>query len=152
MSAQRTTDPNKLLAEVVQAATGGKAFKQATRALGENERQSLSRAIGMDVDEWRIEFGQKLRETGSKLLQLLHDKADDIKPDALAYSIAVMADKAQALDGRSQLANASINVQINNFGGASKSSLLDQLEGRTVTQIESFATPTDGKTEKNAAA
>ncbi len=120
---------DKLLKEVVIAATGGQTFKQATREISEREKESLSRAIGKDVDLWRADFAQALRRTGTKLLQRLEDSIDDIKPDALAYSLAVVADKAAALDGRNQVNAASVNIQVNNYGSASKEELLAALNG-----------------------
>lgn len=142
----KTTAPEKLLERVVQAATGGKTFKQATREISEAERQSLSRAIGMDVEEWRQQFGQELRKAGSLLIADLIARKDELKAGEIAYSLAVVTDKAQALDGRSQLASASVNVQINHFGGATKSALLDQLDGRiaqVVEAVESFPSTTE---------
>lgn len=134
-----TTDPDKLLERVVLAATGGTAFSgiNRQREISEREKESLSRAIGRDVEQWRAEFAVALRRTGSKLLQRLEDSIDDIKPDALAYSLAVVADKASALDGRNQVNAASVNIQVNNYGTASKESLLAMLNGQEMAAQES---------------
>ena len=82
----------------------------------------------MDVDEWRAEFTAKLRETGTALLADLLRRKDELKPGEIAYALSVTVDKQAALDGRSQLASNSVNIQVNNYGTApTKSSLLDQL-------------------------
>jgi hypothetical protein len=125
----KKTNGEKLLKEVVIAATGGKSFKQATREIAPKEKDALSRVIGRDVEEWRMEFAAALRRTGTKLLQRLEDKIDDIKPDALAYSLAVVADKASAIEGRNQVNAASVNIQVNNYGSASKEDLISLLSG-----------------------
>lgn len=127
---RKTTNPDALLKEVVKAATGGQTFKQATRAISLDEKESLGRSIGRDVDEWRAEFAEALRRTGSKLLSRLEESIDDIKPDALAYSLAVVADKASAIEGRNQVHAASVNIQVNNYGPQSKDDLLASLDGR----------------------
>jgi hypothetical protein len=141
---KKTVDGAKLIPDIVQAALGTKTFTQASRPISQQERDSLSRAIRMDVDQWRLQFTAKLRETGSALLDDLLRRKDQLKAGELAYSLAVCVDKASILDGRSQLNASSVNIQVNNFGNASKSSLLDQLSGQLtplpVAVVESFQT------------
>ena len=126
---KKTVDGAKLLPDVLQAALGAKTFTQASRPLSQQERDSLSRAIKMDVDEWRAQFSAQLRATGSALLEDLHRRKDELKAGELAYSLAVCVDKASILDGRNQLSASSVNIQVNNFGPATKDSLLNQLSG-----------------------
>ncbi len=126
---QKQVDGKQLITEVIGAALGAQSFTGATRALGEDEKQSLSRAIRMDVDEWRAEFASKLRETGSALLADLHARKNELKAGEIAYSLAVCVDKAAVLEGRSQLNASSVNIQVNNFGPTSKDALLSQLFG-----------------------
>ncbi len=126
---QKQVDGKTLITEVIGAALGAQSFTGAVRALGQDEKQSLARAIRMDVDEWRSEFAAKLRETGSALLADLHARKDELKAGELAYSLAVCVDKAAALEGRSQLNASSVNIQVNNFGPTSKDALLSQLFG-----------------------
>lgn len=118
-----------LLPEVVKTALGAQSFRQATREVSQAERESLSRCIGMDVDEWRSRFGAQLREAGNEALAQLREKMGAIKPDALAYTLAVLVDKASAMEGRTQLQNASVNIQVNNYSasGPSKGELLSSL-------------------------
>ncbi len=44
-----------------------------------------------------------------------------------------MVDKAAALDGRTQLHRASVNIQVNNYGSAPKDALLADLDGLGIT-------------------
>jgi hypothetical protein len=125
----KTVDGETLLPAVVEAALGTKTFKQASKPLSEDQRALLSRAIKMDVDEFRSEFAQELRATGALLLKQLQERANELKPDAIAYSLAVVTDKANSIDGRAALQNASINVVVNNFGSSPKTALLSELDG-----------------------
>ena len=126
---QRITDGESLIPAVVEAALGAKTFKQATKPLPQEDKDKLSRSIGMDVDEWRAQFAQQLRETGQELLAITRRDIELIKPDARAYTLAVLIDKASALEGRSQLTNASVNIQVNNYGTSSRESLMGDLAG-----------------------
>ncbi len=139
---QKQVDGKTIIKDVVQAVMGGKALKKATAPLGEDSRQSLSRAIKMDVDEWRAEFADKLRSAANDLLELTVSELREIEPNNRAYALSVFCDKLIALDGRSSLASASVNIQVNNFGNASKASLLDQLGG---TAISLPAQPSDAR-------
>jgi|SRR5579864_386847 len=129
-------DAQSLLKTCVRAATGvGLPFSKATGDVTIHQREVLSRALRMDVDQWRQEFGDRLRETGTKLLERLNARADDLKPGEIAYSLAVVVDKAAALDSRSQVANAAINVQINNYGQMTKEQLMATMQGNS-TQLQ----------------
>lgn len=83
----------------------------------------------MDVDVWRQQFAQKLRETGEELLELTRQELEDIPPAARAYTLAVLIDKAQVLEGKNALQNSQVNVQINNFGDLSREELMKKLHG-----------------------
>lgn len=89
----------------------------------------LSRGIGMDVAEWRKEFGQQLRETGTELLLILRKNLEELKPGEMAYTLAVLADKAQALDNRAPNLGSTLATQVNNYYGISKEELLGLLDG-----------------------
>ncbi len=131
---QKQVDGKTIINDVVHAVMGGKALQKATAPLGQDAKESLSRAIKMDVDEWRAEFANKLRSAAEDLLELTVSELREIDPNNRAYALSVFCDKLVALDGRSSLASASVNIQVNNFGNASKSSLLDQLSGNTNTR------------------
>jgi hypothetical protein len=129
MTPKKKTKGLELLPNVVQAALGTQTLTQACRPISEAEKQSLSRAIKMDVDEWRMHFGAQLREAGDEALTQLRAKMGEIKPESLAYTLAVLVDKASAMEGRNQLQNATVNVQVNNYGtaGPTKADILSGL-------------------------
>lgn len=136
----KTTDGAALIPEVVAAALGAKTFRQATRPIAQEERDALSRVIGQDVDEWRTDFARQLRETGQELLTITRRDLALIKPDARAYTLAVLIDKASALEGRSSITNAAINIQVNNYGSAPKDALLADLDGLSHNKRATTAT------------
>lgn len=144
---KRTVDGRSLLDGLVKAATGGKAFHQACRPLSQDDRQSLSRALRMDVDQFRAEFASRLRETGLALLADLQARKDELKPGEIAYALAVVADKHQALEARNQVSAASVNIQINSFGSDDKSEVLKTLFGSTKESLP--VTPTNNQIVRN---
>ena len=83
----------------------------------------------MDVDEFRSQFSAQLRSTGALLLDQLQARANELKPGEIPFALSVMVDKAQAMDGRNALQNASVNIQVNNYGTAPKQHLLSELDG-----------------------
>jgi hypothetical protein len=125
----KTINGQALIPAVVSAALGAQTFRKATREIAQEEKDALSRVLRQDVDEWRSDFARQLRETGQELLALTRRDLALIKPDARAYTLAVLIDKASALEGRSALTNASVNIQVNNYGSAPKESLLADLDG-----------------------
>jgi hypothetical protein len=126
----KKVNAQKLIPDVVKAVLGSKTMTQAVEPLGPDGRRYLSQALKMDVDQWRTEFAGKLRAASEDLLDLTMKEMEQIPPAARAYTLAVLVDKAQALEGKAALSNASVNVQINNFGGVSKEDLIKKLHGQ----------------------
>lgn len=133
-----TTDGKSLIPDMVQAALGARTFAQASKPLSDDQKDLLGRALRMDVDEFRSQFSAQLRSTGALLLDQLQARANELKPGEIPFALSVMVDKANAMDGRNALQNASINLVVNNFGSNPKSSLLTELDGlgtvRNVTE------------------
>ncbi|HYB97529.1 MAG TPA: hypothetical protein VEC57_00150 [Candidatus Limnocylindrales bacterium] len=130
MGDKHTVDPQALIPAAVSAALGSTAFT-ATKQLTEEEKRFLSRALTCDVDVWRREFGAQLRTAAQDMLLLMAKELEKIPPAARAYTLAVLVDKAAILEGRTSLQGASVNIQVNNFNGASpKNAILDALEGK----------------------
>lgn len=127
---KKTVKGEKLIPGVVRAVIGKAAIAKETQALSIKDRESLTRAIRMDVDVWRQQFAQKLRETGEELLELTRQELQDIPPAARAYTLAVLIDKSQVLEGKNALQNSQVNVQINNFGDLSREELMRKLHGQ----------------------
>lgn len=96
----------------------------------------------MDVDEWRAQFSARLRAFGDDLLEHTHLKLKQIPPASLAYSLAVVIDKLGHLEGRNQVANAAVNMQVNNYFGApgAKEMILSELDGSRMKDAISAST------------
>lgn len=128
----KSVDGEKLLPEVVKAALGAKSFKAATQPLSDDGKRYLAQALRQDVDEWRREFSGKLRSAADELLSLTIQEMGDIPPAARAYTLAVLVDKAQVLEGKTAMNGANVSVQINNYGHLSKADLLKRLKGEDI--------------------
>lgn len=121
--------PKDLMPKVISAVLGSKTMKQATQALTPEGKKYLSQALKQDVDVWRQEFAGKLRQASEELLDLTMSEVEKIPPAARAYTLAVLVDKAQVLEGKTALAGSAVNVQINNYGNVSKDDLIRKLRG-----------------------
>ncbi len=124
-------DGKELIPPAVMAALGARTFAQASKPLSDDQKDLLSRALRMDVDEFRAQFAAQLRATGAGLIDLLQARMNELKPGEIPFALSVMVDKAAALDGRASLQNASVNIQVNNYGVTAKDSLLGDLDGLT---------------------
>lgn len=128
----KSVDGEKLLPEVVKAALGAKSFKAATEPLSDDGKRYLAQALRQDVDEWRRQFSAKLRTASEELLDLTMQEMSSIPPAARAYTLAVLVDKAQVLEGKTAMNGANVSVQINNYGHLSKADLLKRLKGEDI--------------------
>lgn len=102
----------------------------------DSDRQMLNRIARETAEEFNERIGMKLRAIGDKVLAKIEEKldADQFKTSELAFVYSVAHDKRLSLDGSRALQNASVNIQVNNFGPNPKESLLNELEGlRNVT-------------------
>lgn len=125
----KTAEPSELIPACVSAALGARTFAQASKPLSDDQKDLLGRALKMDVDLFRQEFSAQLRSTAAGLLDQLQARMNELKPGEIPFALSVMVDKASTLDGRSALQNASVNIQVNNYGSAPKDSLLTELDG-----------------------
>ena len=129
-----SVDGKAMIPAAVEAALGARAFTQAAKPLSEDQVQLLSRAIMMAVDEFRAEFAAQLRAVGAGLVDQLQSRMNELKAGELPFAISVMVDKAAALEGRSSLQNASVNIQVNNYGTVPRDALLSDLDGLGVVR------------------
>ena len=87
-STKRTLNGKDIIPDVIQSVLGATTFRKATRAITEDERDSLARVLGEPVEEWRSRFSAKLRSVGDKLLDHLDANvaagALRLTPDELA--------------------------------------------------------------------
>lgn len=123
----------KLLPDAVKAALGAKAFSHAAAPLSEQGRQYLNQALRTDVDEWRKEFAAKLRTAADELLDTTMRDIESVPPSARGFLLAVLVDKAQAIENKNAMSGTAVNVQINHFGsGMSKEDLIKRLKGESL--------------------
>lgn len=132
-SDKRTADPAIVLPRAVAAALGARTFSGPDNPLTIVEKLSLSRAIRMDVDEFRAQFREKLWTAADSMIDLIHRDRELLKPGERPFALSVLVDKANAIEGRNSAANASVNIQVNNFGpnALSKQDIISQLSGFT---------------------
>lgn len=130
----KKVDGMKLLPDLVQSALGARTFAQASKPLSDDQKDLLGRALRMDVDEFRAQFAAQLRSTAALLADQLQARANELKPGEIPFALSVMVDKASVLDGRAALQNASVNIQVNNYGSAPKEALLADLDGLSHTK------------------
>lgn len=147
---KKPVNGEKLIPGVVKAVIGRSSIAKETQPLSIEGRRNLQRAIKMDVDEWRSQFAAKLRETGEELLELTRQELQDIPPAARAYTLAVLIDKSQVLEGKNALQNSQVNVQINNFGSMSREEIMRKLSGQFDPVAPVAAEPVDVQAETSA--
>lgn len=131
---------DELAGDVADSLVSGKgALKPHTiRTVSEKDRQLFQRVTGDSVEKFNQMIAEKLGTIGSKVLEKIEAKLelDEFKTSELAFLYSVMHDKRQSVEGRAQVANAAINIQVNQYGTqVSKSDLIAMLEGRKVTDL-----------------
>lgn len=129
---KRTYNPEELADKVVDRVIMGKGITPQTTAkpMTDQDRTTLARYAGEAIEVFNERVALKLREVGDLALARIKQKLenDEFKPGELGFIYSVAQDKRLALDGSRQLANATVNVQVNNFG-MSKEQLLAELDG-----------------------
>lgn len=123
-------DAKELEKELALAVLGDKWTRVTFEKLSQREKLALRKVVGMEVEEFRKEFGVELRAAASLLLSKLTDAIamDELKPSEMGYTLAVLADKANQQEGRVATNNAAVNVVVN-IGTAEKDDLIKQLLG-----------------------
>lgn len=102
------------------------------------DQQLFRRITGESVEVFNARLSEKLGQVSEDVVEVIKRKlaADEFKTSELAFLFSVMHDKRLSMDGRAQVTNASINVQVNNYGSAtSKADLIAMLEGRKPSQV-----------------
>ncbi len=133
---KRVKDAATLVAPCVSAVTGGHALSHAMRPLAQAEKDSLSRALGTDVDAWRAEFSTQLRATSSRMLAALDRDLEELEPHNRAYALDVLIRNAALIEGRNLVHASSVNIQVNNYGETSREQLIASLEGTKATALD----------------
>ncbi len=126
-------DPDELAESVACAITSGQSLNRSPMLgpVTEYDRRQLARITGETVDQFNDRLAQKLRVIADKAADRIEAKldGDNFKTSELAFVLSVAHDKRLTLDGSRALQNASVNIQVNNYGSAPKDSLLADLDG-----------------------
>lgn len=113
--------------------TGEVPLKMSRRLteLPAQDREALARAVKMPYDTFVESISHHLQEIAFSCSERIKEKLADneYRPSELNFLIAIALDKNSRLAGRSALQNASINVQVNNFGDQDKDAIIAQLMG-----------------------
>lgn len=118
---RKAKDPGKLATEMVEAVVGSRCLNTVGKGeITPANRDLLKRVIGKDVEEWRQDFGQRLRETASQMLEQISNNLTKIPPAAQAYTLAVLVDKGLAMEGKNSLSTSAVNIQVNNYGDSAQ--------------------------------
>jgi hypothetical protein len=82
--------------------------------------KALKRVIGLSCEEFNAKLSERLSAVASRIVDRIQEKleADTLKGSELFFGLAVTEDKRAKLDGRSSLAGATVNIQVNNFSPA----------------------------------
>jgi hypothetical protein len=104
------------------------------KAPTEDDARAVARFTGISAEEFQARLTDNLRaiadETTERIAQKL--QADAFKPNELTFLLAVTCDKLERANGRAAVQNASVNVQINNFGPSSKEEVIARLTGQVL--------------------
>lgn len=97
----------------------------------DHDRRTLTRITGESVEVFNERIATKLRDIADIAADRIREKleSDQFKPGELGFILSVAHDKRLSLDGSRALNNASVNVQINNYGSSPKETLLADLDG-----------------------
>ena len=105
-----------------------------SQGVTDSDRRLLQRIVGLSVEEFNARMGDKLARIADKVADKIDQKLDndEFKTSELAFVFSVMHDKRMSLDGRNAVQNASVAIQVNNYGNPSlsKEELIDILHGK----------------------
>lgn len=102
----------------------------------ERDARALTRITGLTVEEFNARLVEKLNHIADLASDRIIEKleANEFKANELGFIQSVAIDKRAMVDGRNQVNAASVNIQVNNYGSASKDDLLAMLSGPRTSQ------------------
>lgn len=123
--------------EVIEAAatriiSGGelsaKALNQTMPSFEDTKR--LQRVLGTSIEDFNQKLANKLAMLSDKIANRIEEKIDEdqFKPGELGFIFSVTEDKRRALDARSQLGSAQVNIQVNNYGDKTREEIMADLQ------------------------
>ena len=94
-----------------------------------DDKRALQRIIGESADDFNARLSGKLMEAADRIAdRILETVAEGrFKPGELGFIFSVVEDKRARLDGRAAIGAAGVNIQVNNFGRASRNDILDAI-------------------------
>ncbi len=132
-SDKKTYDPKELAENVAATISQGKGLRRSPNlsAVSVEDRRQLTRITGESVEIFNERIALNLREIADLATQRIREKleSDEFKAGELGFILSVAHDKRLSLDGSRALNNASVNIQVNNYGSAPKETLLGELDG-----------------------
>lgn len=130
---KKTYDPEQLVDVIAAQIVQGKGLRKNPHLgeVTEYDQRNLARITGESVEVFNERLAQKLRTIADKVTDRIEQKVDQdaFKTGELGFILSVAHDKRLSLDGSRALNNASVNIQVNNFGSSPKSALLSELDG-----------------------
>jgi hypothetical protein len=134
-----------LVASAVEDITKGKLVPTKQTGLTLQMKAQVMAVLGENVEEARAIFADRLLATAVKLADRIDREVENIPLQSVAFNLAVVTDKSEALRNKSAASahGANVSVQINQFsdGSLDKQKLIDQLLGKFVPTTEVQATP-----------
>jgi hypothetical protein len=125
-------DPEQAIDAAVDRALTGKpilptTFKKLPPTKNDCER--LERMLGMPIEQFNQRLAHKLALISDKIAERIEEKvdADEFKPGELGFIFSVTEDKRRALDARTQVGAAQVNIQVNNYGDKSRDEIIAAL-------------------------
>lgn len=124
-------DPDEAIELAATRALTGKKIvpDMFTRPPSHNDCQRLQLALGMSMEQFNQRLSEKLAIISDKLASRIEEKVDQdaFKPGELGFIFSVAEDKRRALDARTQLGAAQVNIQVNNYGDRSRDEIIAAL-------------------------
>ncbi len=121
------------VAAVIEGKGRGIAKSHRLLPVSEIDRTHFARITGETVEVFNEHMANRYRTIADKAAQRIEEKldSDQFKSGELGFILSVAHDKRLSLDGSRALNNASVNIQVNNFGPNPKDQLLTELDGMT---------------------
>lgn len=130
---KRIYAPEELAQSVVESISEGKGLRRSPHLgpVTEEDRRTLTRITGESVEVFNERIALSLRDIADLATQRIKEKleGDEFKAGELGFILSVAHDKRLSLDGSRALNASSVNIQVNNYGGTPKESLLADLDG-----------------------
>lgn len=128
-------DQSALVDAAVEKIMTGKSLDKiarvnVTRPPSQTDLDRLNRVLGISVDEFNRRMSERLAILSNKIANRIEEKidGDEFKPGELGFIFGVAEDKRRALDSRTQMGSAQVNIQVNNYGDKSREEILRDLQ------------------------